>query len=139
MVMTGARPLEGLCHGHETDLKVSSHAVQLLMPLLTIVATMAGYGNEHNQDLELDTLAKVGKYRQAIHDVLVSDTMVMKGFATLVEPKDKEDESLDRELSATGSGDSSRGPSGPVHPYAHLSIEEQYQALVASRNDIIKR
>lgn len=85
----------------------------------------------------MDTLAKVNKYRQAIHDILLSDTMVMKGFATLVEPKSKEDESPNRELLAIGSGDPSRGPSGPVHPTAHMSIEDQYQLLDASHNDII--
>ena len=138
MVMAGAQPLEGLCHGPETDLKISSHAIQYLMPLLTVVATMAGYANEKHKDIELNIHRKIESYRQAIHDILSSDAIVMIGLACLAHPKSKEDrEALAREPLASGSDGSKREPLASVHPNSAETIERQYQDLILEHQAIL--
>ena len=61
------------------------------MPILVIVAAMAGYANEKKPDIELNTRIKLEKYRQAIHDILASDAIVMKGLACMAPPISSED------------------------------------------------
>ena len=86
LLMSGANPLEGLVHNPVTCVTLSSHAVQYIMPFAVVICTMAGFANEKNTDIELNTVARLQKYREAFRDIIVGDAQVMKGLACMTKP-----------------------------------------------------
>lgn len=126
-IMMGVEPLQGLCQNRVTSAKFSSHVVQVTLPALMIICTLAGYENAHDEDLELATMTRIEKYRRAVHNMLCSDIRIMKKMATMKGPSPP-----------SAGGQEARVHSGTGSAEENLSIEEQYQILAARHNTQVR-
>ena len=91
LIMSGANPLEGLVHDPVTCVKLSSHAIQYILPFAVVICTMAGFANEKNTEIELDTVVRLQGYREVFRDIVVGDIQVMNALACMTKPLSAEE------------------------------------------------